>query len=621
MEHHNEQNQDYNLQFKKIYYYLYSNSSVSRAEIIISDITKILLCKLIAEKNDIKDIATIPSYKLIELLRKQYPESAEQFNSFELNDRDISEILSILDCIKISAAPSHIIGDAFQSIIGPKIRGDKGQFFTPKELVQCMVDIINPQKKDVIIDPACGTGGFLSETYSYCKRKYGGDTCSDVKLIGIDKDKDMANIAFATTHIISQGNCQVINNNSLNILSPACKLHSLLETADIILTNPPFGSKIGITDEKTLELYEFGHNWAYSNDENKWYKLNSLSKNQAPQILFLELCVRLLKPHGKMAIVLPEGIFGNKSLGYIWTYLQKHGKILAMIDCPRNTFQPSTDTKTNVLFYEKTTSFSTDVYVSIAKNCGHDKRGRVKDSMDNYLPNDFELIAQSYNDIPNSTIWKKVKFSGNYFVPRYLVGKMMFKNTDNFISIREMIERGFLKRKCGREIGSEAYGTGTIPFIRTSDIINFEISCDPTNAVSEEIYQQYALQQNLSVGDILFIADGRYRIGKTAIITQYNIKCLIQSHIEILSLTEEAPFSAYEFLYCLNMNEVQEQIRNLIFVQSTLGTIGNRIEELLIPIPPKTAEWQEKIHAFQQNIEMRAKCLVGLQKDENSFEL
>lgn len=118
---------------------------------------------------------------------------------------------------------------------------------------------------------------------------------------------------------------------------------------------------------------------------------------------------------------------------------------------------------------------------------------------------------------------------GNYFVPRYLAGKATHHNPDEYISIGEMIQKGYLKRKSGKEVGSEAYGTGSIPFVRTSDIINFEISSDPTNSVSEEIYQQYAPQQNLSVGDILFIADGRYRIGKTAIITKYNIKSLIQA--------------------------------------------------------------------------------------------
>ena len=144
---------------------------------------------------------------------------------------------------------------------------------------------------------------------------------------------------------------------------------------------------------------------------------------------------------------------------------------------------------------------------------------------------------------------------------------------------------------------------------------------DPTNSVSEEVFQQYSPQQNLQVGDILFIADGRYRIGKTAIITPYNLKCLIQSHIEILSLTKEAPFTPYEFLYLLNMCDVQEQVRNMIFIQSTLGTLGNRILEIAIRIPKRTQEWKNTIHAFQKSIEMRAECLSVLMKSEHTYEL
>lgn len=616
---------DYNTCFKSIYYKLYSNSNTSRAERIVSDVTKILLCKLIAEQKNIQNISSLSNEELLEMLRQKYPQSCEQYDSFSLSSSDIDAVFGFLNNISLLDAPSHIIGDAFQSIIGTRIRGDKGQFFTPKELVKCMVQIVHAKDQSVIIDPACGTGGFLTEAYTHmlsndCAKE------TNIRLIGIDKDRDMADMALATTEIISHGNSLVYNANSLEILSSSSNLHYLVESADVVFTNPPFGAKIGISDDSILRLYEFGYNWTYAENEKTWYKLNTLVKNQSPQVLFLELCVRLLKPNGTMAIVLPEGIFGNKSLGYIWTYLKKHGKILAMIDCPRNTFQPSTDTKTNVLIYQKGREDKEgedfdETIVAVAKNSGHDKRGRVSNSANEPLPNDFDLIAKTYMNDPNEQVWKRVKLKGHYFVPRYLAEKAIRHAPNEYISIGEMIQKGYLKRKSGKEIGSEAYGTGSIPFVRTSDIINFEVSSDPTNAVSEEIYQQFATQQDLAVGDILFIADGRYRIGKTAIITKYNITSLIQSHIEILSLTDAAPFSPYEFLYCLNTKEVQEQVRSLIFIQSTLGTIGNRIKEIAIHIPARTPDWLEKIHAFQRNIEIRAECLFMLKQSESSFDL
>lgn len=611
---------DYHTCFKEIYYQLYSNSNTSRAERIVSDVTKILLCKLIAEQNSVSDISSLSNAQLINLLKQYYPQSCDNFEDFSLSESDVHNALGLLDNISLSEAPSHVIGEAFQAIIGPRIRGDKGQFFTPKALVECMVKIANPQNGNVVIDPACGTGSFLSEAYIYAKSQGSSDE-HRIHLIGVDKDRDMADIALATSEIISQGLSSVYNRNSLEILSPQSDLHFLLNSADLVLTNPPFGAKIGITDESILSLYEFGHNWTYSERDKTWYKLNTLAKNQAPQVLFLELCVQLLKPGGKMAIVLPEGIFGNKSLGYIWAYLRTHGRILAMIDCPRNTFQPSTDTKTNVLFYVKGDNASEEVMVSVAKHCGHDKRGRVKNTLNEPIQNDFLEIASKYNNDPEHNIWKPVMLSGSYFVPRYLAGSVISHDETEFITIGEMIKLGYLIRKSGKEVGSEAYGTGTVPFVRTSDIINFEISSDPTNSVSEEVFQQYSPQQNLQVGDILFIADGRYRIGKTAIITPYNLKCLIQSHIEILSLTKEAPFTPYEFLYLLNMCDVQEQVRNMIFIQSTLGTLGNRILEIAIRIPKRTQEWKNTIHAFQKSIEMRAECLSVLMKSEHTYEV
>ena len=324
-----------------------------------------------------------------------------------------------------------------------------------------------------------------------------------------------------------------------------------------------------------------------------------------------------------MAIVLPEGVFGNKSQGYIWAYLKEHGNIVAMIDCPRNTFQPSTDTKTNVLIFEKTKKKTKKIKIAVAKNCGHDRRGRTTNSNNEPLPDDFFDIGFEYKK-KNSLWWKTVSLRGTYYVPRYFENDALlieYKKSEKFISVGEMIENGYLRIHSGHEVGSEAYGTGNIPFIRTSDLINFEVSSDPTNSVSEAIYEQYSKQQNLKEGDILFIADGRYRIGKTAILNKYNLKCIIQSHIDIFSLSEKSPIQPYEFLYLMNSQIVQEQIRNLVFIQSTLGTLGNRIKEIQIPLPVRNDEWNKKIHAFQKNIETRAKILSQLNEIQHSFEL
>ncbi len=619
---------EYQQTFKALYYDLYSNGNSSRAERIVSDVTKLLLCKLACEDSHSDIIERYISGSgnfdnfMLPVIKDKYPQLFLQFDEFSFDEATIRHSLRTLSNITLKKAPAHVIGDAFQAIIGPRIRGDKGQFFTPINMVQCMVQIIDPGESDIIIDPACGTGGFLCESFLYSESKH---SASSSKYIGIDKDKDMSDLAQTLMEIVDGGSSEIYNFNSLEIVNNDHHLNKYIGQTDIVLTNPPFGAKIGITDESILRQYDFGHNWAYSQKEDKWYMLDSVCKSQLPQILFVELGVRLLKAGGKMAIVLPEGVFGNSSFGYVWDYLFRNGKILAMIDCPRNTFQPSTDTKTNILFYQKGLFDENEsTWVAVAKYCGHDKRGRIVGTNGLQVANDFAKISDSYTNRNESEFWYEARLNKKYFVPRYYIAQKeshALSTLGDIVTLGELIKTGAISIRSGHEVGSEAYGSGDIPFIRTSDINNFEISSDPTNSVSEDVYLQYCSQQNLSEGDILFIADGRYRIGKTAILNKYNKKCIIQSHIDIISVSENSPIMPYELLYLLNLESVQEQIRSLVFIQSTLGTLGPRIREIKIPIPDRNAEWNEKINVFQSCLETRSELLSKVQKFEHSFEL
>jgi type I restriction enzyme M protein len=110
------------------------------------------------------------------------------------------------------------------------------------------------------------------------------------------------------------------------------------------------------------------------------------------------------------------------------------------------------------------------------------------------------------------------------------------------------------------------------------------------------------------------VADGRYRIGKTAILIGDKRKCVVQSHVKIIRVLPAAPFTAFELLYILNQLYVINQIRNLIFIQSTLGSLGNRINELLIPIPKKTNNWIEKIKDFEETLKSRNYLLAKLKE-------
>jgi len=289
-------------------------------------------------------------------------------------------VVSFLQNYSLINTQRDVISESFQAFWGPGLRGEKGQFFTPRNVVKMCVRMLDPKPGDRVIDPACGSGGFLIEVLSHLDNKGNAKN-----IFGIDKEIDLVKISKAYMAIIGDGHSNIFCADSLypeswpEDMKNQIKNHSF----DIVITNPPFGAKIYIDDKRILRNFKLGHKWVKEN--NNWKITKEVTK-QVPQILFIEKCLQLLKPGGKMAIVLPDGLFGNPSDSYIWEYILKEAKILAIASLPPETFLPSTHTKTSVLFLEKMTSsqFERDypIFMAIAEKVGHDKNGKTIFKMD-----------------------------------------------------------------------------------------------------------------------------------------------------------------------------------------------------------------------------------------------
>ena len=151
-----------------------------------------------------------------------------------------------------------------------------------------------------------------------------------------------------------------------------------------------------------------------------------------------------------------------------------------------------------------------------------------------------------------------------------------------------------------------------MPFVRTSDVANFEISTDPTRSVSEEIYAEYAPQQRLRPGAILMVVDGRYRIGQAALLTARTARCVVQSHLRILDALRPEVLDPYALLFALALPSVRRRIRDLVFIQSTLGTLGARLFELRIPLLQGQGPWTATLRRFREALEQRDRMLAVL---------
>jgi len=262
---------------------------------------------------------------------------------------------------------------------------------------------------------------------------------------------------------------------------------------------------------------------------------------------------------------------------------------------------------------------------------GHDRRGRTHHSDGRPYRNDFHDIGIQYHSARvTDGPWKSItSLRPDYLVPRYYADERPVTQQEldlvrgaETASLGDLIRHGLLTLRKGHEVGSDTYGSGDVPFVRTSDISNFEISSDPTNSVSEEIYETYGKQQMLSPGDVLVVADGRYRIGMSAILTWRNYRCVIQSHLRILGTPRRDLLDPYELLFALNLPAVRLRIRDLVFVQSTLGTLGNRILELRIPVLSGRGPWRERVDTFRRCLQQREGVLSELQTMTGSeFEI
>lgn len=420
--------------FRVINNYLYGNmkkddtSTRNRAKQIIN----LLFCKIYDEQytgmndevtfragvNEEKAKVAKRIKDLFIQVKARFSDVFEEDDTITLDPDSIVFAVGQIQELCITESERDVIGDAFEVFVGKALKDEDGQFFTPRNVIKMVVDIIDPDEKTMILDPACGTGGFLIEALRHVwakiddKAKRLGWSKKRIEeekqyvattyFRGIDKDSFVAKVTKAYMAIIGDGRGGVFCENSLEEVedwSHKCQDKIDLGKFDVVMTNPPFGSKIPIKDEKVLKQFSFGHKWKFHKKNVKWEQqseLNNKGKKAGvePQILFIERCLQFLKVGGRLGIVLPDGIYGNDKLGYIREYLKKNTKILAVIDVPSETFQPNTSTKTTILIAEKikegTIVHNHYIYMAICETCGHDRRGNPTGD------DDVALVSKNY---------------------------------------------------------------------------------------------------------------------------------------------------------------------------------------------------------------------------------
>lgn len=328
-------------------------------------------------------------------VKRRYSDVFDASDAIELDADSIAYVVGELQPYCVMDAERDAIGDAFEVFMGPALRGEEGQFFTPRNVVRMMVEILDPQIEETIIDPACGSGGFLIVALDYVwrkveelgrKKKWTEQRIREEQthvasqyFRGIDKDRFLAKVTKAYMAILGDGRGGVFCDNSLQPPSkwdPLLSSKVKLGTFDVVITNPPFGAKIPIKGPEMLSQFVLGHKQTFNKKLQKYEWTDALHEKQPPQLLFLERCIELLRPGGRMGIVIPESVLGMPTYTHVVQFMRERVRIIGVVSMPEELFQPHTHAKVAVLFVKKEPPRDDDVvFMSVVDWCGHDSRG------------------------------------------------------------------------------------------------------------------------------------------------------------------------------------------------------------------------------------------------------
>ncbi|WP_445810280.1 N-6 DNA methylase [Yoonia sp.] len=422
-------------------------------------------------------------------------------------------------------------------------------------------------------------------------------------MYGIDKDSYLVRLAKIHLSLLSGGHPNVSNLDTLAIQPGEAGADNDFPEGgfDVLLTNPPFGSKIISASQSTLARYDLAHKWKNSKNSSRWEKTDAVKTNVPPQILFVEQCLNLLRDGGRMGLVLPESLVSNKSHRFVVQYLMDRAHILSVIGMPDALFKTSgkggTHTKTVLIVAQKDEKRQlgrTTIFMSEAKWCGHDSRARAIPNND--LPAIAETYAKWKNDStivesPLGFLLKEEDVENHILCPHYYDPKVLeeiasLSESCEIYKFGDLVENGTLSINTGDELGKLAYGTGNIPFVRTSDISNWEIKHDPKQGVSRTFFEKYKMKQDVRDLDIMMVKDGTYLIGTCAIVTPDDGDIVYQSHIyKIRVNSNKLGITPHLLLAVLSSPVVQRQIRAKQFTMDIIDSLGDRIMELQLPLP------------------------------------
>ena len=286
----------------------------------------------------------------------------------ELNEDTLRDLVRAIQGFDFSSASNDTMQQVFMTFVPVVFKKNLSQYFTPASLIDTMVKMAAPGPTEKIADPAMGTADFLTAALNHCAER--GDDDAFGRIFGIDSDPSAYDLAIVNMILNKDGQANLRREDSI-------ENHTRWsEEMDVVLCNPPFGSDTVEKRANILASYDLGHQWIGGVTPGHWLRMGSIAKSQQLGILFIERCWKMLRPGGRLAIILPEGYLSTASHGYVRQWLLEKFIIRSLVELPRRIFVKSNaDLRSNILVAEKKTPAETvpryPIHASMVRRVGY----------------------------------------------------------------------------------------------------------------------------------------------------------------------------------------------------------------------------------------------------------
>lgn len=624
---------------ESIHNHFYANDGLS-PEQALEEAVKLLFVKVLDERSDQREFR-VSSQEFAEVANtgscarfesrmkvlvsnavKEFTDLFDATDTLKIRPTSIAFAVQELSKFNFNDLPGDVKGAAFQTFLSASQRVGRGQFFTPELVVEFCVGIIDPKPGEIVADPACGSGGFLSAAFAHSRRNGGRSGCRPV---GIEISRTAARLARMRMLLLGVPEYQIFQADGLSdvrLLGDQLNLDKKKDGnsgcdgfADVIVTNPPFGTQGKIVDQQILQRFDLGHSWEMNDGV---FSRKGTMKQQVPELLFIEQCLNLLRKGGRLGIVLPNGEFENSSLQYVREYLLTRVSIDAVVKLPAETFVPSgTGIKTSVLFATKYGESETPikkVFFAEVTRLGYsgnksasplfvrDEHGEflVNGSQRRVLDEDFTLVLRAFKERTPALLYPQCPTifeseDTNSFGARldYEFHHPRYRAQQDGLRKGGAVELGDLVRIAKSRPAVLSQQNEEVEYVELSDVgLEYQEIVNSERLKVHDLPSRAAYQ--VFQGQILTAVAGN-SIGTarhaSAFVTKNYDGAICSNGFRVLEVNEDKIPTLY-LLYCLSTPVVQEQIFRLRTGAAIPAISESDLKRILIPRRPRDEEEQ-----------------------------